>query len=139
MKPLQKVAASHQTHQRFFQMAIEITRHHHERFDGEGYPDRLAGNVIPLAARILAIADASAGQVDRSARTDIQRGGAVIEIELAREGQGAGDRECAAGINEVAGGVHAECAGREHSAAQVERPAGDGHRRAANLPGRLCE
>ena len=33
-------------------------RHHHERFDGQGYPDRLAGKDIPLAARILAVADA---------------------------------------------------------------------------------
>ncbi len=34
-----------------------IIRHHHERFDGRGYPDGLAGEDIPLAARILAVAD----------------------------------------------------------------------------------
>jgi HD-GYP domain-containing protein (c-di-GMP phosphodiesterase class II) len=33
-------------------------RHHHERFDGTGYPDGLAGPAIPLLARILAVADA---------------------------------------------------------------------------------
>jgi HD-GYP domain-containing protein (c-di-GMP phosphodiesterase class II) len=38
-------------------MAADIARHHHERYDGKGYPDRLAGNDIPLAARIVAIAD----------------------------------------------------------------------------------
>jgi HD-GYP domain-containing protein (c-di-GMP phosphodiesterase class II) len=32
-------------------------RNHHERFDGKGYPDRLAGNNIPLMARVLAVAD----------------------------------------------------------------------------------
>jgi HD-GYP domain-containing protein (c-di-GMP phosphodiesterase class II) len=33
-------------------------RHHHERYDGTGYPDRLAGDAIPLPARVLAVADA---------------------------------------------------------------------------------
>ena len=37
------------------QLAI---RHHHERFDGQGYPDRLAGESIPMAARVLAAVDA---------------------------------------------------------------------------------
>jgi response regulator RpfG family c-di-GMP phosphodiesterase len=41
----------------FLQMAIDIIRHHHERSDGAGYPDRLAGSAIPLAARLVAIAD----------------------------------------------------------------------------------
>src|SRR5207253_3135118 len=35
----------------FWQMAIDIARHHHERFDGAGFPDRLGRNDIPLAAR----------------------------------------------------------------------------------------
>ena len=50
--------ARHQTHATaFLRMAIDVIRHHHERFDGTGYPDRLAGDDIPLAARIVAIAD----------------------------------------------------------------------------------
>jgi HD-GYP domain-containing protein (c-di-GMP phosphodiesterase class II) len=40
------------------QVARTIIRHHHERFDGFGYPARLAGKNIPLGARILAVADA---------------------------------------------------------------------------------
>ena len=36
---------------------IDIIRHHHEKFNGKGYPDQLKGDDIPLAARILAIAD----------------------------------------------------------------------------------
>ena len=37
--------------------AIPIIRHHHERWDGQGYPDGLAGEAIPLGARIVAVAD----------------------------------------------------------------------------------
>ncbi len=37
--------------------AIPIIRHHHERMDGSGYPDRLAGDEIPLLARILTVVD----------------------------------------------------------------------------------
>lgn len=35
-----------------------IVRHHHERVDGQGYPDGLVGDEIPLISRILAVADA---------------------------------------------------------------------------------
>jgi putative two-component system response regulator len=38
--------------------ALEIVRHHHEWWDGGGYPDGLAGEAIPLGARIFALADA---------------------------------------------------------------------------------
>jgi response regulator RpfG family c-di-GMP phosphodiesterase len=34
-----------------------IVRHHHERYDGKGYPDGLAGDAIPLGARIVAVAE----------------------------------------------------------------------------------
>jgi HD-GYP domain-containing protein (c-di-GMP phosphodiesterase class II) len=34
-----------------------VTRHHHERFDGQGYPDGLSGEAIPALSRIIAIAD----------------------------------------------------------------------------------
>ena len=54
---LQKVANRHQSAVAFLQMAIDIARHHHERYDGSGYPDRLLGDAIPLSARILALAD----------------------------------------------------------------------------------
>ena len=41
----------------FLQQAKEIVRSHHERWDGTGYPDGLAGDAIPLSARLMAIAD----------------------------------------------------------------------------------
>jgi putative two-component system response regulator len=48
---------------------VAAVRHHHERWDGDGYPDRLSGDGIPLTARIVAIADAfdamTGGRADR--------------------------------------------------------------------------
>lgn len=41
----------------FVQVAYNVARHHHERWDGGGYPDGLVGSMIPLEARIMAIAD----------------------------------------------------------------------------------
>ena len=41
----------------FFQYCYEICRHHHERYDGRGYPDRLAGENIPISAQIVSLAD----------------------------------------------------------------------------------
>jgi diguanylate cyclase (GGDEF)-like protein/putative nucleotidyltransferase with HDIG domain len=42
----------------FLNDAVPAIRHHHERFDGAGYPDRLKGEEIPLGARIIHVADA---------------------------------------------------------------------------------
>ncbi len=42
----------------FLQDAVPAIRHHHERFDGTGYPDGLKGEEIPLGARIIHVADA---------------------------------------------------------------------------------
>jgi putative two-component system response regulator len=44
-------------HVEFLDCAIQIARHHHERWDGRGYPDGLVGEQIPLAARLMALAD----------------------------------------------------------------------------------
>jgi diguanylate cyclase (GGDEF)-like protein len=57
-------------------------RHHHERFDGTGYPDRLAGTAIPLEARIVAVVDAftamTTGRVHQPARSPAE---AMAELE----------------------------------------------------------
>src|SRR3990170_1405143 len=42
----------------FFESAVPSILHHHERYDGTGYPDGLAGEKIPLGARIIHVADA---------------------------------------------------------------------------------
>jgi putative nucleotidyltransferase with HDIG domain len=41
----------------FLGQARDVIRHHHERYDGNGYPDRLRGEAIPLSARVFAVAD----------------------------------------------------------------------------------
>ena len=43
---------------RFLEEELPVIRHHHENFDGKGYPSGLRGAAIPLAARIIRIADA---------------------------------------------------------------------------------
>src|SRR5262249_37290928 len=51
------------------QRAVPGIRHHHENFDGTGYPDGLAGESIPLCARIVALADSfDAMTTDRAYR-----------------------------------------------------------------------
>lgn len=57
---------------------LDIIRFHHERFDGSGYPDHLAGEAIPLPARILAVADAlDALTSERPYRAGLSIDGAV--------------------------------------------------------------
>lgn len=56
-------------------------RHHHERYDGRGYPDGLAGKAIPLDARILAVADAyDAMTSDRSYRPALSHDEAIARL-----------------------------------------------------------
>jgi putative nucleotidyltransferase with HDIG domain len=58
-----------------------IVRHHHERWDGGGYPDAIAGDAIPLAARIICACDAySAMTTNRSYRAAMPVADAVAEL-----------------------------------------------------------
>jgi PAS domain S-box-containing protein len=60
----------------------KVVRHHHERFDGKGYPDGLAGEEIPIGSRILAIADSyDAMTFDRSYRSSRTPEKAAEEIK----------------------------------------------------------
>jgi HD-GYP domain-containing protein (c-di-GMP phosphodiesterase class II) len=63
------------------QLAILAIRHHHERWDGSGYPDKLAGEQIPLPSRVLAIADAfDAMTTDRPYKKEMDVNEALQEI-----------------------------------------------------------
>ena len=58
-----------------------MVRHHHESFDGSGYPDRLKGESIPLGARILAIADSFDTIVsDRAYKRGRSYNDAIVEL-----------------------------------------------------------
>jgi HD-GYP domain-containing protein (c-di-GMP phosphodiesterase class II) len=70
----------------FFAGGAAVIRHHHERWDGSGYPDGLAGAAIPLGARIVAVADVfDALTSDRPYRGALPR-----DIALAYLGEEAG-------------------------------------------------
>jgi diguanylate cyclase (GGDEF)-like protein len=62
--------------------------HHHEHFDGSGYPDGLSGDEIPIASRILLVTDAfDAMTTDRSYRKALSVDEAIKELERNRGGQ----------------------------------------------------
>lgn len=64
------------------QMAAEVALCHHERFDGQGYPHGVAGEAIPLSARVVAVADVfDALTSDRCYRKALPAGEAIGMIE----------------------------------------------------------
>jgi HD-GYP domain-containing protein (c-di-GMP phosphodiesterase class II) len=68
----------------FFADGAVIVRHHHERHDGSGYPDGLRGEMIPLGARIVAVADVyDALTSDRPYRPRLARVEVVRYLEAA--------------------------------------------------------
>jgi len=74
----------------FLQDAVPAIRHHHERFDGTGYPERLAGEEIPLGARIIHVADA----LDSMLTTRIYRAARPVAEALAEVKGASGSQFC---------------------------------------------
>jgi len=65
-----------------YRPCVDMVRHHHERWDGGGYPARLAGDQIPLGARIIAVADTfDAMTSDRPYRRALDMTTALAEIQ----------------------------------------------------------
>ena len=66
-----------------YKKCAEYVLHHHERFDGNGYPDKIAGENIPLGARILSVADSyDAMTTDRPYREALSQVSAVYEMRF---------------------------------------------------------
>jgi diguanylate cyclase (GGDEF)-like protein/putative nucleotidyltransferase with HDIG domain len=74
----------------FLADAVPAIRHHHERFDGCGYPDRLRGEEIPLGARIIHVADA----LDSMLTSRIYRQALTEEEAIEELRRGAGSQFC---------------------------------------------
>jgi putative nucleotidyltransferase with HDIG domain len=65
-----------------FKSSVSIVRHHHERWDGKGYPEGLSGDHIPLGARIIAVADSfDAMTADRPYRKGLSVDDAVERLK----------------------------------------------------------
>ena len=58
------------SHAKIFQNILPIVEHHHEKYDGTGYPSRLAGEDIPYLARIAAVADSFDAMTSKRAYRD---------------------------------------------------------------------
>ena len=69
--------------------AARLVRWSHERYDGDGYPDRLAGENIPLGARIITVCDAFDAMTSRrpSRSTPMSTEGALTELDRCAGGQ----------------------------------------------------
>jgi diguanylate cyclase (GGDEF)-like protein len=86
---MQMAAREHSTLGEAFVQAVGLpgvptwVRHHHERWDGAGYPDGLSGDAVPLESRIIALADAYDAMTSSARnRVPMSRGAALQEIDL---------------------------------------------------------
>lgn len=99
---------------------LPAVRHHHERWDGEGYPDGLAGPQIPLDARILAVCDAFEWMTSsRGSRTALSSSSAIAEVE-----RGSGslfDPDVASAFNRMVARLHGQTMRERIRSAGVSR------------------
>jgi putative two-component system response regulator len=76
-----------QTDLEFFYIAMDIAKHHHERWDGSGYPDGLRGYDIPLSARLMALADVFDALINKRVYKPVFS--LETAIDIIRKGKGA--------------------------------------------------
>ena len=88
-----------------------IVRHHHERVDGEGYPDSLAGADIPLVSRIIAVADAYNAMTSNRAYRDAMPS-RVARLRLAQAVESQFDTSAVAAFEAILAGAAEDTARR---------------------------
>ena len=109
----------------------KIVRHHHERVDGQGYPDGLAGDVIPLISRIISVADAyNAMTSDRPYRDAMPS--RVARLRLAQAVESQFDTTVVAAFEAILATASDEYRSGMHSSFALERRS-QTHRRLAAL------
>ncbi len=96
----------------FLEDAVPSIRHHHERFDGTGYPDHLRGDEIPLGARIIHVADALDSMLTtRTYRPALTAADALAELRDATGSQFC--PRCVAALERILPDEEVEAAGLE--------------------------
>lgn len=75
-----------QSSSEYLKLGAEIALHHHERYDGKGYPKGLKGRDIPLPARIVAVAEAFEGLISAAPRKTPEQVGKAINNVTSRKG-----------------------------------------------------
>jgi putative two-component system response regulator len=88
----------------FLEDAVPAIRHHHERFDGTGYPHAISGEEIPLGARIIHVADA----LDSMLTTRIYRAARPADEALEELRRGAGSQFCPRCVSALERLLHTE-------------------------------
>jgi HD-GYP domain-containing protein (c-di-GMP phosphodiesterase class II) len=86
----------------FLEKASQLVLSHHERHDGQGYPDGLKGEDIPLGARLIAVANAyDTMTIDRSYRPAMS-----IERSIKELNSGSGNQFCPEAVKALISGLH---------------------------------
>jgi diguanylate cyclase (GGDEF)-like protein/putative nucleotidyltransferase with HDIG domain len=102
----------------FLADAVPAIRHHHEHFDGSGYPDGLAGEEIPLGARIIHVADA----LDSMLTTRTYRSARQVTEALVELRDNAGEQFCPRCVSALENILPVEVDGLEGDSPEDESP-----------------